>query len=214
MKTIIVSLLCMAGYVAVYAQETEASVRRGNILYKRGEFNKSLPEYQKALEQSPNDPVANYNFGNALFRNNNFEKSAEAYDKAIEATSDNVYKERSYYNKGVSYSKQKKLLESIEAYKEALKLDPNDADARHNLQKALYELKKQNESKKENENKENEQKQKPEEQQKQKPKEQQSKLNKRQVENLLKALQQREQEVQKKMQQNRSRASIQPDKDW
>ena len=44
-------------------------------------------------------------------------------------------------NQGVALMKQKKLEESINAWKNALKLDPNDLDARDNLQKALQELK-------------------------------------------------------------------------
>ena len=39
-------------------------------------------------------------------------------------------------------SQQKKLEESIDAYKNALRQNPNDKEARENLQKALLELKK------------------------------------------------------------------------
>jgi tetratricopeptide (TPR) repeat protein len=45
----------------------------------------------------------------------------------------------------VSYSKQKDLPASIDAYKAALRLNPNDKEARENLQKALSEQKKQQE---------------------------------------------------------------------
>ena len=43
---------------------------------------------------------------------------------------------------------QKKLEESIEAYKNALRYNPDDKEARENLQKALLELKKKNRLKK------------------------------------------------------------------
>ena len=206
-------LLIFIGPLVAQGQETNAAIRKGNLLYKKGDYPHSIPENRKAVELEPTNPVANYNFGNALFRNNNFDESIKAYNKSIESTKDDVYRERAYYNKGVSYSQQKKLVESINAYKSALKIDPNDEDARHNLQKALYELKKQNQQK-ENQEKEEEKKQDQNEKQKEKPRQQQSKLNKKQVENLLKALQQKEQDVQKKMQQNKTRAAGQPDKDW
>jgi hypothetical protein len=38
--------------------------------------------------------------------------------------------EKGFYNKGVAMIKQKKLQESIDAWKSALKLDASDADAR------------------------------------------------------------------------------------
>ena len=40
-------------------------------------------------------------------------------------------------------SHQKKIKESIEAYKQTLRLAPEDTEARENLQKALNELKQQ-----------------------------------------------------------------------
>ena len=51
-------------------------------------------------------------------------------------------KGKAYYNKGVVLSRSKKLEESIEAYKNALRQNPDDKEARENLQKALLELKK------------------------------------------------------------------------
>ncbi len=65
-----------------------------------------------------------------------------------------------------------KLPECIHAYKQALKLDPTDEDARQNLQRALKQQKQQEEKK---DNKENKEKKKPREDQKQKEKEKQAK---------------------------------------
>lgn len=68
----------------------------------------------------------------------------------------------------------KKLPECIEAYKNALKLDPQDEDARQNLQKALQQQKQEQQ-------KENKEKKKPKEDKKkkeqQKPKEEGKKMN-------------------------------------
>ena len=57
-------------------------------------------------------------------------------------------KAKSYYNKGAILSSQKKLEESIEAYKNAFRQNPDDKEARENLQKALLELKKKTPPKK------------------------------------------------------------------
>ena len=160
--------------------------------------------YQKALESNPDAPVPNYNLGNALFRSKEMESAGKYFENSIEHSDNNNFKERSYYNKGVSLSRSDKLEASIEAYKQALKLNPNDADARHNLQKALYELRKKQPPEPQPNN---------QQQKKQQQNKQQSKLNKRQVENLLRALQQKEQEVQRKVQSNKRSAS-QTDKDW
>jgi Ca-activated chloride channel homolog len=186
------------------AQKENAAIREGNKLYHKGQFDKALPEYQKAIEQNPKNNIARYNLANARYRTTKYEDAEKSFDELIENTTENNYKEKSYYNKGVALSKQQKLVESIEAWKNALKLDPTDEDARFNLQKALTELKKQSQPK---EQKQQQQKQ----QQKQK---QNNKLDKKKIEQYLKSLEQKEQEVQRKIQQNRSRSVTQPEKDW
>jgi Ca-activated chloride channel homolog len=187
----------------VWAQDENAAIREGNKLYKERQYEKALPAYQKAIEQNPNNSTARYNLANARYRTGNLPDAEKSFDELIEKTNEKTFKEKGYYNKGVSLTKQKKLLESIEAYKNALKLDPADEDARFNLQKALIELKKQQP-----------QEQKQQQQKQQKQKQQNNKLDKKKIEQYLKSLEQKEQEVQRKIQQNRSRSVTQPEKDW
>ncbi len=188
----------------VTAQDENAAIREGNKQYKQGQFEQALPAYQKAVAQNPKNAIARYNLANARYRTGNLPEAEKSFDELIEKIPEKDYKEKGYYNKGVTLTKQKKLSESIEAYKDALKLDPADEDARFNLQKALLEQKKQNQGQ--------EQKQ-PQQKQQQKQK-QQNKLDKRKIEQYLKSLEQKEQEVQRKIQQNRSRSVTQPEKDW
>jgi tetratricopeptide (TPR) repeat protein len=200
----------------VIAQQERALIRNGNKLYKEKQYQASIHSYNKALGVAPQSPLASYNLGNAEFRTDRFEEAANAYDASITNSKKIPVKEKGYYNKGVAMIKQQKLEESIDAWKNALKLDPSDQEARENLQKALLEQKKQQEQEKQ---KEEEKKKDKKEQQDQKEKEQQqppkpqSNLTKKQVEQLLKALQQKEKEVQEKLQ-SRNSASGRQEKDW
>ncbi|WP_205508501.1 tetratricopeptide repeat protein [Longitalea arenae] len=196
--------ICFLAPVWLKAQQENAAIREGNKLYKEGQYDKALPAYQKAVAQNPKSATARYNLANARYRTGNLPDAEKSYGELLENTNDNSYKVKGYYNKGVTLTKQKKLQESIEAYKTALKLDPADEDTRFNLQKALSELRKQNQS-------QDQQQQQKKQQQKQKP---QNKLDKRKIEQYLKSLEQKEQEVQRKIQQNRSRSVSQPEKDW
>ena len=206
------------------AQKENTAIRKGNRLYKEQKIDESQKQYQKALQESPNNTAANYNMGNTQFRKKNFPEAAKSYDMASSQTDDINIKEQSLYNKGVSYIQQQKLAESISAWKEALKLNPTDEQARENLQKALMEQKKQQEQQKDNK-KQNDQKKENKEQQKQdqnqkkeenqqQPQPQKSRLSKQKVDQYLKALEQKEKEVQDKMNQNKVRSLSQPDKDW
>lgn len=191
------------------AQTSNSAVRKGNQLYKEGDYDRSIAEYERAIKLDPQLSAANFNFGNALFRKEKWEDAQKNFETVIQNSKEDAVRQKAFYNKGVSLTKQKKLEESIEAYKQALRMNSVDEDARVNLQKALLELKKQNDTQNQNEQKQD---QKPK--QKEKPKPQQSKLNKREVERLLKALHQKEQEVQQKMQKNRPRGVTPPEKDW
>jgi Ca-activated chloride channel homolog len=208
---IITALLLTEG---LPAQQTEGLIRQGNRAYKKNDFDKSQTEYRKALGLSPANANANYNLGNASFRKNNFEEAAKSYDATIQSA-DSGLREKAYYNKGVALLKQKKIDESIEAWKDALKIDGTDSAARDNLTRALMEKKKQQQQN----NHDDKKKQDPKDDKNKKnqppqPKQQQSKLTKQQVEQLLKALAQKEQEVQDKINQNKTRSLTQQEKDW
>lgn len=211
MKKFRIILMMMIISATIFAQRKNPYIIAGNKLYRENKFDKALPEYMKAMEVAGNDPVVNFNLGNTYFRNNKYEEAAKTFDYLIANDQGSSMKQKGFYNKGVSLSKQSKLEESIEAYKMAVKLDATDNDARINLQKALLELKKKMPppppEKKEEKQKKQQQNKSP---QKQPP---QSKLTKKQVEQLLKALQQREQQVQQKMQ-LRNRTAGQQEKDW
>jgi Ca-activated chloride channel family protein len=202
------------------AQTTNTLIRSGNRAYKKKQLDQSIKQYQAAVDKAPDNPTANYNLGNARFRKNEFDAAAKSYDASVNhSAADKSMEEKGLYNKGVALAKQKKLQESIDAWKGALKLDAGDSDARENLEKALMEQKKQqqqqNQQKKNQDQKKDKKDQKnQDQQQQQQPKPQPSRLNKQQVEQLLKALQQRETDLQSKLNQNKAHTPNQPDKDW
>jgi tetratricopeptide (TPR) repeat protein len=204
------------------AQKENALIRSGNRYYKKKQLDQSQQQYQEAVRKAPDNPTANYNLGNAQFRKNNFEEAAKSYETSVEHSPDNASRENGLYNKGVALVKQKKLPESIDAWKNALKLNAADEDARENLQKALMELKQQQsqqqkdqKDQKDKKDKKDQKDQKDEKKnQEQPPKPQPSRLNKQQVEQLLKALQQKENDLQDKMNQNKAKSTTQPEKDW
>lgn len=186
------------------AQQAEAVIAEGNRQYADGKFDKAITQYQEALKKGDASGTARYNLGAAQFRAKNLEAAEKEFNEVASAQKNTSLKHKALYNKGVALSKQKKLLESIQAYKEALKLNPTDADTRFNLQKALEEWKQQ--QKKEEQTKPNPQQQKNQD----KP---QPPANKKMMEQWLQSLRQKEQEVQQKML-NKSRAAKQPEKDW
>ena len=178
-------------------KETEAIIR-GNEAYKNKQYDNAIDAYKKALEIAPKSPIANYNLAIALYRDKKWDQAENYFEAAIANTNDKKMEADAWYNKGVSLTMQKKLLESIEAYKNSLRINPADTLARENLQRALNELKKQQQQ----------------DQKKNQEKKQQNKLTKQQVQQLLQALQEQEKMLQRKMNKTKVPSPGQPDKDW
>ncbi|GAA4738176.1 tetratricopeptide repeat protein [Flavisolibacter ginsenosidimutans] len=135
------SLLYFLFSINAFAQTAATHISKGNDFYLRLQFDLAEDQYRKALELNPHNTEAQYNLGNALMQQKKYKAAIEAYD-AI-ATNDKSIKAAAHYNAGVSYSKQQDLPSSIDEYKAALRINPADKEARENLQKALQEQKQQ-----------------------------------------------------------------------
>jgi Ca-activated chloride channel family protein len=191
------------------AQNAYKSIQTGNDLYKQQKYDQAEIQFNNAIATEPSNPTPKFNLANTLYREGKAEEAIKVLDGLTADVKDAAIKSKAYYNKGVILSKQKKLEESIEAYKNALRQNPTDSEARENLQKALLELKKKEPPKK----KEDDNKKKKQEQQKQK-KQQQPKMNPKEAQQRLKLLEQKEKEVQQRLQKEKAKAGGSQAKDW
>jgi len=204
--------------VSSFAQSAKESIIKGNKSYKENNYDAAENAYRDALKNSDTNVTASYNLGNVLYRKNNTEEAVKSYDMVIAHSPNNAVKQEAFYNKGVAYQKAKKLPECITAYKNALILNPNDEDARQNLQRALKEQQKQqqqqNKDQKNQKNQQQKQQQKQEQQNKQ-PQPSPSKISKQDAEEKLKSLLQNEKELQDKLHKIKGApAPDSPEKDW
>src|SRR4051812_20194415 len=124
--------------------------------FEKGRYEAAYREYQRALKDRPSDPRLHYNAGSAAYQAKNYDKALEHLNSAL-LTPDLQLQERAYYNLGnTEYrlgeeasdpaKKQEAWQDSIQRYDSALKLNPQDTEARENMEvvkKKLEELKKQ-----------------------------------------------------------------------
>lgn len=210
-----------------FAQNVKNEIIKGNEAYKKNNYDAAENSYRSALKIADNNTTASYNLGNALYRKDNTDEAVEAFDNTIKNTTDNATKENAYYNKGVAYQKAKKLPECINAYENALMLNPNDEDARQNLQRALKERKQQQEQQqqqnqkdkkqqpKQDQNKQKQQNKQDQQKQNNQPKPQPSKISKQDAEEKLKSLLENEKALQDKLHKIKGAAALdKPEKDW
>ena len=186
------------------AQEVDEIIKKGNDLYKQQQYEPAKTAYDEALAKDTSNTTAKFNLANTSFRLSKPDDAIKSFDQLAAKYKSPGEKARAYYNKGVVLTNQRKLEESINAYKDALRQDPNDKEARENLQKALMELKKKTPPPKKDQKKKQENK---------KPKEQ-PKMDKKEAEQKLKLLEQKEKQLQQRIQQQKVKVGTSSNKDW
>ena len=103
------------------------------------ELLQEIEEYNKKIEENPNNATYYKNRGNTYFDLKKFEEAIKDYDKAIELDSNNA----TYYkNRGFTYSRLKNFEEAIKDYDKAIKLDSNNATYYNNRGNTYFGLKK------------------------------------------------------------------------
>lgn len=108
-------------------------VRKGNSDYEKGDYLESEIDYLRAREKNPLMFEAGFNLGNTYYKQGRFEEAAELYSKPAPAGITQQGAARSYYNAGNAQFQQRKLQEALESYKQSLRIDPDDLEAKFNL---------------------------------------------------------------------------------
>lgn len=208
MRTLIFLPLCLL-FVSAHAQKSNQLIEKGNQEYKKKAYAKADEQYTKALQKDQKNTVAQFNSGNARQKLKKFADATKNYEAAANNTGDPSIKAQAFYNQGVALIRQDKLKEAIEAFKKALRFNPNDKETRENLQKALKE-EKQRQQPEPNDRQDNKNKKKQKD--KKKPQPRNTKLTREEAEKMLNDLQKEEKNLQKQLQ--KKNTSARQLKDW
>ncbi|MDE5945357.1 MAG: tetratricopeptide repeat protein, partial [Rikenella sp.] len=118
---------------AAWGQKERADIRQGNRAYYEGKYPEAEVGYKRAIEKNINSYEANFNLGGALYKQERYDDAAATYEKLAQDGSDRRRQAATYYNLGNTYVRQRQIDQAIEAYKNALRLVPEDREAKLNL---------------------------------------------------------------------------------
>ncbi len=240
-KLFIYMMVCMLS-VDAHAQ-TNLLIDKGNKLYEEQKYKEAAAVYQKALSKNPTLTPGLFNLGNSLYQQKQFDASRQVMGATEKAATNKTAKSAADYNIGNTYMAEKKWEDALKSYKQTLRNNPQDTDAKYNLSYAEEMLKKQQggggkdqkqqqqdqkkQDQKQQQQKDNKDKDKDQQKQDQQNKDQKdqdkkdqqqaqsqpSKLSQQQADQLLNALQQEEKKLHEKQQKEKG-IPVKLDKDW
>ncbi len=212
---------------ACFAQSERKYIREGNSSFENKKYSDAEVAYKKSLGKNQKSYEGNFNLGDAYYKQGKYDEAAKQFDMLRAEKKDKSSDAAALHNLGNTLLKSQKYQESIEAYKQSLKMKPEDEDTRYNLAYAQAMLKQQqqqqqqqqnqdkNKKDKKDQQKQNQEQQQKEKQEQQKQQQQQQKkeISKEDAERILQALNNDEKDRHKKKAKVAS-GRIKVDKDW
>ncbi|MBR2032785.1 MAG: tetratricopeptide repeat protein [Alistipes sp.] len=218
-------------------------VRKGNRQFKREQFEKSVDSYQRALQHDSTSFEAKYDLASALYRTERYEKAEKTLLGIVnDTTRTELERGEVAYNLGNTQFAQQKYKEALSSYRQAMRCNPNDEDAKFNYaftkrliqqqeqqqqnQDQNQDNKEQNQDKQDQQQQQDKQKENKQDQQQQQPQNQDSKeeqqqgeqrpegaMTPEQQEALLQAIQAEEDKTQDKLKE-KAGVLIRGNKNW
>ena len=129
MRRYLAILLLLTCALSASAQADRHDVRAGNRKFKKGQFKEAEIDYRKAVVRDSTSLKAQYDLASALYRQQDFAGAAKALESVREQES---LPAQYHYNAGDVACAQKDWQAAVDAFRQALLLDPADLDAKEN----------------------------------------------------------------------------------
>lgn len=119
-------------------EKLKAEKNATNLVYKANElleednYVEAEMEYRKAISEAPNKAVGAYNLAHSYFRKGSFEEALFRNQEAAKNATTKLEKHRAYHNIGNILMQNKECKQAVEAFKDALRNNPNDDETRYN----------------------------------------------------------------------------------
>lgn len=141
-KRLLILLLCPLLLFWHWNDPAAKKNQQGIAAYQQQKYQEALNQFLSAKGIKPDLPELKLNTASALYQLKKYEEALEEFSK-IDLEKSKLSKSHFYYNLGNSYFRLNKFKEALENFKQSLKLDPKDMDAKKNYEITLQKMKKQ-----------------------------------------------------------------------
>lgn len=149
-RSIFLYILFLLPLTHIFGQQERKLVREGVKEFQDQKYNEAEVQFRKALDAKPGLYEGEYDIANSLYKQKKYSEAASEYEKLLEKNNDPQKRADLYHNLGNSQVMAQQFDKGAEAYKNSLRIRPNDEDTRYNLAYALEKLKQQQQQQKDN----------------------------------------------------------------
>ena len=133
-------LMNMVFVVQLLGSAENGNTKDGNLAYTEGDLEGALALYTQAQVENPDSRELHYNIGNVQYRQEDLDKAIEGYGAALGGSPE--ISKLAHFNIGNVHYQRQAWEEAVKSFSEVLRLDPDDIEARQNLELALRMLEK------------------------------------------------------------------------
>ncbi len=141
-----IAVLAVVFAAPLHAESAASSNKTGNRLFEQGKYQDAEKAYLQAQGDMPGRPELSYNLGNALLKQKKYDQALQELRLAV-SKGDKGLQANSWYNAGNALFDMGSFKDAAQAYIQALRLHPDDRDAKHNLELSLRKTQEQQEQK-------------------------------------------------------------------
>ena len=143
LKKITVAFAALVLVLPLFAQEDKREVRSGNRMLRNRNYNEAEINFRKGLVKDSTSFISSYDLASSLYLQKDYDNAAKALERVEAQLPDSEYADRWHFNRGNIALQQQDYQTAVEAFKQALLLNPGDLEAKESYIYAKKKLEEQ-----------------------------------------------------------------------
>lgn len=145
-------------FLLIFVISTDVA-RRANEAYEKGDYAVAEQAYLEAIRETPDDARLYFNLGNSLAQQGKFDEAVTAFEKFKDMSDSPEDRSKADYNIGNIFGNQEKWDKAAEQFRQSLRQNPEDPEAKYNYELANRLLQKQEQQEQQQQQDQNQQNQ-------------------------------------------------------
>ena len=135
----IITVWVTLAFTSLYGQAWRDSLNVGQQVFQSGDYARAMKLFRDAQDLAPAHVNILDLINQSAYKAQNYQDAIKGYEQAAKNAQTAQEQSRAHYNLGNAHYRNNDVKKAIESYKEALRKDPTNEKARHNLAYAMHQ---------------------------------------------------------------------------